>query len=94
MMLASMKGCGPRKAPRRGAWRRSDHFLRSGLLRLLSSQSLRLACGSLRQRLGGIAMRKNTSRIRLMMLASMSYVYRLAYVCVPFLAQSTVCKLM
>ena len=29
-----------------------DHFLRSGLLRLLSSQSPRLARGSLRQRLG------------------------------------------
>ena len=38
-----------------------EHFLWSGLLRLLSSQSPRLACGSLRWRLGGSHAQKHQS---------------------------------
>ena len=38
-----------------------DHFLWSGLLRLLSLQSPRLARGSLRQRLGGSHAQKHQS---------------------------------
>ena len=38
-----------------------NHFLRSGLLRLLSLQSARLARGSLRLRLGGSHMQKHQS---------------------------------
>ena len=50
-MTQCVKGCGPRKGrapPEGGRGDAPDHFLRSGLLQLLSSQSPRLARGSLR----------------------------------------------